>query len=101
MDKNDCGCSSKGRLRIHVESLCMKQVRIMVQEENNYRDFYTVHLTQGQGNLNIDTIADGYLKIETNIDDKYVIYEPSNIILFSKNNYIHKLNIVDRRKKSD
>lgn len=101
MDREDCGCLAKGRLRIHVESKLMKQVRIMIQEENNYRDFYTIYIKDGHGNILIDNIAEGYLKIETNMDDKYVIYEPSNIILFSKNNYIHKLNIVDRRKKSD
>ncbi len=62
---------------------------------------YMLTLNDGSGEVRIDSIAMGKVTIETNIDGKDTIYYPSNVILFQSNDYIHKLNIIDRRKKSE
>ena len=99
MNRETCSCRAKGRLLIHVESDNVKQVRVMLTEGNNYRDFYTVYLDKGKGDFRVDGISYGKLKVETNIDSTNTIYYPDNVILFEDDNYVHELKIIDRRKK--
>lgn len=99
--ENDCSCRANGRVLIHVESTLVNSVRVMLQEESGYRDIYTVYLENGIGEVRVDGIAMGKLKVESNIDSNSTIYYPGHVILFQKNDYIHKLNIIDRRKKSE
>ena len=99
MNRDVCSCRARGRLLIHVESENVKQVRVMLIEGNNYRDFYTVFINEGIGEFRVDGISLGELKVETNIDSKNTFYYPDSVILFEKDNYVHKLKIIDRRKK--
>lgn len=98
MNREGCGCRAKGRLYIHVESKSVKQVKIMLVEESNYRDFYTIDLQNGKGFLYVDGIAFGILRVESSVDHNTTIYYPDRKILFEKSNYVHKLTIIDRRK---
>ena len=98
MDKEGCGCHRKGRLFISIESTKIKKINIKLIEENNYQDIYTVDIKNGKGSLRVDGISYGYLSIRTNMDNPYLIYYPDRTILFEKNNYVHKLTLIDRRK---
>ena len=98
MNRGGCGCKAKGRLYIHVESKKVKQVKIMLVEESNYRDFYTIDLQNGKGFFRVDGIAMGILRVESNIDQNTTIYYPDRKFLFEKSNYVHKLTMIDRRK---
>lgn len=101
MNREGCSCRAKGRLLIRIESECANKVRIMLKEANNFCDFYTIYIENGVGEFRADGISLGLLSIETNIDGKNTIYYPNNVILFEKNNYVHKLKIIDRRKKDE
>lgn len=101
MDRDECSCRAKGRLFVHIESEIEKQVRIMIMEEHGYRDYYTVFLHDGKGDMLIEAIAYGKVTLTSNIDGEFTIYYPDHNILFAKNDYIHKVSIIDRRKKSD
>ncbi|NBL00012.1 MAG: hypothetical protein EOM50_18780 [Erysipelotrichia bacterium] len=101
MDRDECSCKAKGRLFVHIESEKETQVQIVLVEEHAYRDYYTVFLHDGKGNLLIDRISYGRLVLSSSIDDENTIYYPDHTILFQRNDYIHKVNIIDRRKKSD
>lgn len=101
MEKDDCSCKAKGRLFVHIESDCVRQIKIMIMEEHGYRDYYTVFLHGGKGDMRIDNIAFGKVTLTSNIDSEHTIYYPDHIILFQKNDFIKKINIVDRRKKID
>ncbi|MDD3049017.1 MAG: hypothetical protein PHQ89_03465 [Bacilli bacterium] len=101
MDRDECSCRAKGRLFVHLESENVKQVRLTIIEEHGYRDYYTVFLHEGKGDLLVDSIAYGKVSLISDIDSDDIIYYPDHIILFQKKDYIHKVNIIDRRKKSD
>lgn len=101
MDRDECSCRAKGRLFVHIESEIEKQVRIMIMEEHGYRDYYTVFLHDGKGDMRIEAIAYGKVTLTSNMDGEFTIYYPDHNILFAKNDYIHKVSIIDRRKKSD
>lgn len=101
MDRDECSCRAKGRLFVHVESDIEKQIKIMIMEEHGYRDYYTIFLHNGKGDMRIDSIAYGKVCVTSDIDSENTIYYPDHIILFQRNDYIHKINIIDRRNKSD
>lgn len=100
MGRGDCSCRAKGRLFIHVESEMEEIVKVSLTEEHGYCDIFHIYMKEGHGELRVDGIAYGSLRIETNIDHEQVYYYPSHVILFQKNQYIHKVNVIDRRKKS-
>lgn len=86
---------------VHVESDIVQKVQIIIMEEHGYCDRYNIYLQDGQGGIRIDSISYGEVSITSNIDGEEIFYYPSNIILFQKDDFIHKVNIIDRRKKHD
>jgi len=98
MAREDCGCQGKGRLIVYVESEIAQRVRIELIEENKYRDVYIITLKNGKGNFRVEGISMGTLTLLSDIDGENVVYYPGHKILFEKNNYVHKVSIIDRRK---
>lgn len=99
MDREDCSCRAKGRLFIHIESEVADIVEISITEEHGYCDCFHVYMREGKGELRVDGISYGNVRIESSIDSDQLVYYPSHVILFQKNNYIQKINMIDRRKK--
>lgn len=100
MDRDECLCRSHGRLLIEVESEIVNQIQVSLVEEHGYRDCYTIYLRQNKGHLRVDHIADGKLLLSSDIDD-FAYYYPNREILFTKQNEIIKVTIIDRRKKDE
>lgn len=98
--EHTCSCMAKGRLLVYVESEVVDCVLLSITDENGFRDKYLLHLSNGHKEIRIDNVAMGFLRIETDIDSD-AIYYPGKLILFQNDDYIHKLNIIDRRKKSE
>lgn len=98
MYNNPCGCRSKGRLFVCVESAFAKEVKLTLIEANQYRDIYVIPIKDKIGKIMIDSISMGELSIYSDIDAKNVVYYPNHKIMFEENNYVHKVTIIDRRK---
>lgn len=98
MDREDCGCRSRGKLIVYVISDVVKKVKITLMEQNRYRDIYVVDLKDGKGEFRAEGISMGVLTISSDIDGENTLYYPDHQILFEKNNYVHKVTLIDRRK---